>query len=367
VDIILIIIICNYLLLHIIFYFGVRKSSGLKPLIHENLPSVSVIVAAKNEESNIVSCIDSLKKINYPGEKLEIILVNDNSGDSTLRLMTESVSDSSNFRILTTGDYNNTELIGKTRALSFGIENSTGEIIIMTDADCRVKPDWIKSTVQYFDKQTGMVNGISLIESGNNIFYKLQALDWIYLLALASSSTGIGSPLACIGNNQSYTRKAYHSAGGYAGLNFSVTEDLAMMRAVKRKSEFRIKLPVNPDCVVLTNPCPTLSELASQKRRWFRGGIGINLLGYVTGFCMYAVNSVLLTGYLYAPLNVYILFVALKIISELMVVLPVYNRLGLSKLMAYYPLFQLYFAVYGVLLPLSFITGKSIRWKGVKY
>ncbi|MCU0372724.1 MAG: glycosyl transferase, partial [Ignavibacteria bacterium] len=74
-DIILIIIICIYLLLHIVYYFGIRKSEGLKPLINENLPSVSVIVAAKNEESNIVSCIDSLKKINYPREKLEIILI----------------------------------------------------------------------------------------------------------------------------------------------------------------------------------------------------------------------------------------------------------------------------------------------------
>jgi cellulose synthase/poly-beta-1,6-N-acetylglucosamine synthase-like glycosyltransferase len=367
VEIILIIIICIYLLLHFVYYSGIRKSAGLKPTIHENLPSVSVIVAAKNEESNIVSCIDSLKKINYPREKLEIILINDNSDDSTPFLMAESAGVSANFKILTTGEYNNSGLMGKTRALSLGIENSSGDIIMMTDADCRVKPDWVKSTVQYFDEGTGMVNGISVIEYGNRIFHKMQALDWIYLLALASSSTGIGSPLACIGNNQSYTRKAYESAGGYAGLDFSVTEDLALMRAVKKKSEYGIKLPVNQDCIVMTNPCATLSELASQKRRWFRGGTGINLLGYITGLCMYAVNIVLLTGFLYAPLKVYVLFVALKLISELLIILPVYNRAGFSKLMAYYPLFQLYFAVYGVLLPLSFVAGKSIKWKGVKY
>jgi cellulose synthase/poly-beta-1,6-N-acetylglucosamine synthase-like glycosyltransferase len=367
VDIILIIVICFYLLLHIIYYSGIRKSLGLYPLIHENLPTVSVIVAAKNEEANILSCIDSLKKINYPKDKLEIILINDNSDDTTLKLMSESVLDSANIKILTTGDYAKAELTGKTRALSYGIENSSGDIIMMTDADCRVKPGWVLSTVQYFDDETGMVNGISVIEPGNNVFYKMQALDWLYLLALASSSTGIHAPLACIGNNQSYTRRAYESIGGYAGLNFSVTEDLAMMRAIKRKSEYRIKLPVNPDCVIMTKPCTSLRELSSQKRRWFRGGLGINLLGYLTGFCLYIVNIVLLTGYLYISLNVYALFVALKIFSELIIIYPVYKKLGLSRQLIYNPLFQIYFAVYGVLLPLSFISGKSIKWKGVKY
>jgi len=367
VDIILIIIICFYLLLHVIYFTGIKKSLRLGTLARNDYPTVSVIVAAKNEELNIFSCISSLIDIDYPEDKLEIILVNDNSDDSTLRIMQEETKGISKFKILTTGDYSNKELRGKTRALSYGIENSSGSIIMMTDADCIVKPEWIKSTVQYYDADTGMVNGISAIETGDNLFYKMQAIDWVYLLALASASTGIGSPLACIGNNQSYTRKAYESAGGYAGLDFSVTEDLAMMRAVKKKTAYRVILPINPDCVVMTNPCLNLKELASQKRRWFRGGTGMNILGYFTGLCLYTANAVLLTGFLYAPLNIYALFIAIKIVSELLIILPFYNRIGLSKLMIYYPLFQLYFAVYGILLPLSFFAGKTIKWKGVKY
>ena len=104
-DIILLIIICFYLLLHFIYYAGLRKSLRLDTLIHDEFPTVTVIVAAKNEELNIASSIKSLLNIDYPADKLEIILVNDNSEDSTLSIMQEMTKGISKFKILTTGDY----------------------------------------------------------------------------------------------------------------------------------------------------------------------------------------------------------------------------------------------------------------------
>lgn len=352
-----------YLTLHILFYAGLKKSGSIAKIDPDFLPSVSVLVAARNEEHNIVNCISSLKKSEYPSDKLQIILINDNSDDRTGELMMKETEGHSQFLVLNTKDYKFNELKGKVNALSYGISKSTGELFLMTDADCEVPPEWVSDTVKYYDDKTGLICGFTMIEYKSSLFAKLQSLDWIYLQSLASSSSGIDSELSCIGNNLSVSSKAYNEIGGYENLKFSVTEDLALMRRLKAEKKYRIKYPVNENCLIKTNACADIKELYRQKRRWFRGGLDINLLGYILGFELYAMNIILLSGMLFLSLPIYLLVIIVKFISELLIIMPVYRKFKYTGLIKYYPLFQLYFAVYGLLLPFTFLTGSGIVWK----
>jgi cellulose synthase/poly-beta-1,6-N-acetylglucosamine synthase-like glycosyltransferase len=367
VEIFFIYISVLYFFTHLLLYSGYKKSLGLKKNQNISFPKISVIVAGRNEEQNILRCINSLSKINYPEEFLEIILVNDNSTDKTYELMVEATKDFGFFKVINSRKSISNKLKGKANAINTAIEICTGEIIVSTDADCEIPPNWIKETVHYFDENTAMVCGFTLINPVQSLFAKMQSIDWMYLLSLASSSAGLKMIMSCIGNNLSFTKSSYNHVGGYESIGFSVTEDLALMRKINSNKNFKIKFPVDKECLVETLPCNNLSELFSQKRRWFRGGIRINFLGYLVGFELYSVNILLVFGLFFLSWKIYLALIILKIVSELILLRKTFQRFDLKYLYKYYPLFIFYFAFYGLILPVSFLFNRKIKWKGQKF
>ncbi len=366
-EIFFVTITAGFLLLHIYLYRGLTKSISLDEVVSTDLPSITIIVAGRNEANNIVNCINSLSEINYPKDKLQIILVNDKSTDDTLALMQEHTTSMPQFLVITSRESANTNLRGKANAIDTAIEISKGEIILMTDADCTVQKSWALNTVKYFLPDVAMVCGFTLIRSEDSLFAKLQCLDWIYLLTLASASCGLGKIMSCIGNNLAFTKEAYNSVGGYSAIGFSVTEDLALMRNINKLKNKRIVYPVSHGSLVMTDPCKTVNELASQKRRWFRGGTGINFLGYVTGFELYTANILIAAGYFFVGFKLWLLLSSIIVLSVLLLMSSSAIRLRSVNTFAYFPLFIIYFSLYGLLLPLSFIFGTKINWKGRKF
>ncbi|MEP7146333.1 MAG: glycosyltransferase [bacterium] len=331
------------------------------------LPAVSVIVAARNEEHNIIRCINSLSELNYPADLLEILIVNDNSTDNTFNLMKELTKNFPHFKVINSGKSDSGNLRGKANAIHTALEQCKGDIIITTDADCEVPSNWILETVKYYSEKTGMICGFTKINSGNSLFSKMQNLDWMYLLTLASSSAGLKMILSCLGNNLSFSKDAYKKVGGYQSVIFSVTEDLALMRKINSKSGLEVLYPLDKECLVETLPCKDLNELFSQKRRWLKGGIGINFLGYFVALELYIENVLLIFGLLFLNYKIYLILVSIKAISELMLLSFTLQRFNLRSLYKYYLPFTLYFAFYGLTLPLSFLFKTKIRWKGNEY
>lgn len=108
------------------------------------LPKISVVVPAFNTESTLRLCLDSLAKLDYPSENLEVILVDNGSTDATLDIAR---------------DYNVTILSEPTIKSSYAARNkgilaAQGELIAFTDADCIVTPGWLKNLVKYWEDQT---------------------------------------------------------------------------------------------------------------------------------------------------------------------------------------------------------------------
>ncbi|MBN1632543.1 MAG: glycosyltransferase [Ignavibacteria bacterium] len=354
----------TYLVLYVTLYAGFKVSEKLK---HNNdyLPTVSVIVAARNEEENIAGCLESLKNLSYPTELLEVIIVNDSSSDKTKEFVLENIREHKNFTLTDSSENISKIFPGKANAVDCGIKISRGEIIMTTDADCRIPENWIQETVKYYDEKIGMVCGFTRISEDNGFSAKVQAFDWLYLLSIAIGSSGFNRTLSCIGNNLSFRKKVYDEIGGYGKIKYSVTEDLALMIAI-RNSGYKIRYPVNPLSVVVTDKCKTFFELYSQKKRWFRGGTDIGFFGYFVGVLMYTVNAIMMTGFVYLPLNLYIGFFLSKFICDILIILPAYKKLHYRGLYKYFFIFEIYFMIYGILLPFTFLTGYKVKWKNRK-
>jgi cellulose synthase/poly-beta-1,6-N-acetylglucosamine synthase-like glycosyltransferase len=361
-DIFVIVSSIIYLLLHILFFIGFLRSNSLK-INTSSAYKVTVIVAARNEEKIISNCISSLKNIYYDKNLLEIILVNDKSTDNTKSIMLNETKDNISFKVIDSDDTETKNLKGKANAIDSAIKIAKGDIILMTDADCIVPPGWVSETVKYYSDNIQMVCGFTKINYYNSFFAKLQALDWIYLQSLASCSSGIGKIMSCIGNNLSFTKNVYNEIGGYEKINFSVTEDLALMRRINSDNKYKVIYPVNADCAVITEECKTIKELYNQKKRWFKGGLGINFLGWILGFELYIINLNLLFGIIFFDVNLFLALILVKFVSELLIILPFYYKLKYKNIILYFPLFEIYFAIYGLLLPFTFLLSSKINWK----
>ncbi|MDD2509475.1 MAG: glycosyltransferase [Aliarcobacter skirrowii] len=123
----------------------------------DNLLFVSVIVPVFNDEKRIGKCIESLLSQTYPKDKFEIIIVDNNSYDKTIKIIKEY-----SVKIL-----HENNIQSSYAARNKGIKNAQGEVLAFTDSDCIIDKNWILNSVNYFAE-----NKCDLIAGDVKFFYK---------------------------------------------------------------------------------------------------------------------------------------------------------------------------------------------------
>ena len=324
-------------------------------------PTVSIIVAARNEELYIADCVTSLSHLDYPSDKLEIIVVNDGSSDRTREIAESYKPLHPHIRVITTtpGEGN---LRGKTNAVAQGIDVSSGEILMFTDADCVVPAEWVRNTVKYFDEKTAIVGGFTLLEA-DGAFEGMQTLDWIFLFGLASAMAGWKRPLTVIGNNLSVRRSAYDLTGSYRKIPFSVTEDYALVHAIVEKTCLEVRFPINPKALVRSKACKSWNQLYRQKQRWGVGGLDMTFRSYLIMSIGWAFKLSLILSIFYSPAVMIASAVAAMSIVESRFLWKPLRQFGSLGSFKYLIAFELYFALYTVAIPFIALISKKVVWK----
>lgn len=334
-------------------------------MTEDQLPAVSVIVAVRNEEENILACLKSLDALVYPENKIEIIVVNDASTDNTAVIIDKFIIEKKKFVFINLPDENDSSMKGKVRAVAAGIKSSNGEIILTTDADCVVNPMWAKTIASYHIDDVGVVNGFTTQKSGN-IFSGIQAIDLIYLLFIAAGTINNGKPVSCIGNNMSFSRKAYEKTGGFEHLPFSVTEDFLLLNAIHKLKKYKVIYPLDRNALLTASPCKSLKELFNQKKRWAVGGIDSPPFGLLLMSIAFFSNIfVLLTPFFITPAWIYLIL--FKVGIDLFVLFPVHQKLGLQENLKYFLLWEIYYIIYTTVLPVVVLFSKKVKWKDRVY
>ncbi|MCS7014355.1 MAG: glycosyltransferase [Chloroherpetonaceae bacterium] len=329
----------------------------------DTLPMVTVVVAARNEEKNIARTLDSLVQLDYPKEKLEIIVSDGASTDRTCEIVSQYAARYS-FITLHHADQNQ-PIRGKANAIHQAVLRARGEFIMMTDADCTVQPTWIRHTLSYFTDDVGLVCGIT-IPRPTDAFATIQMLDWCYILGVSSGRASIGFPIGGIGNNFNFRKTTYHEIGGYAKLRFSVTEDFALFQAILR-SRWKIVFPILYETHNQTEPMPTFSELYEQKKRWSLGGLDASLVhAFLAGFMFFAHLFPVLAFFI-LPLTTALALLGLKLLSDALLLLPVLVRLRQVRTLWAFPLFELYYFLFVFAAPLILSLSRNVVWKGIDY
>jgi cellulose synthase/poly-beta-1,6-N-acetylglucosamine synthase-like glycosyltransferase len=265
-----------FLTIHYIFfllkiYLGLNKLKDKKDEKYAD-EFISVIVPFRNEEKNIANTYKNLIEQNYPKEKYEIIFVNDSSDDTSLQILKNFPKVENVIIISVPNDYSANA--HKKRAIRFGIENSQGEIIVSTDADCIHKKDWLKNLLNYFDEKTGFVSGPVEFVSDEKLFSKMQRLEFAGLVITGAGLIGSGSPTICNAANIAYRKKVFDEVGGFVyQMSLSSGDDELLMQKIHRDTNYKIKFALDKNAIVSTGANPTIKDFYHQRKRWASKGL----------------------------------------------------------------------------------------------
>jgi len=271
-----------YVILILLLYWGLFFLKSGKNQIQYD---VSVVVAARNEQENIGSCLEALVHQSYPFERYEVIIVDDRSTDETANIVNDYCRAYKQVKQVTVKELP-AGISPKKHALEKGIAIAKGEIILTTDADCVPQPGWIAGMVSYFEPAVGLVAGFSpLINNSNEtIFSRLMTLDSLSLAAVAAGSFGLGKPMTCNGRNLAYRKETFQSVDGFKQIqNFISGDDDLFLHLVRQQTNWAFRYAVDPGTIVRSKAPDHLRQLANQrirhasKGRYYSSGLKLSL------------------------------------------------------------------------------------------
>jgi poly-beta-1,6-N-acetyl-D-glucosamine synthase len=270
-------------------------------------PFVSVIVAARNEQSSIGSLLQAL--LNQTYSSYEVIIVDDRSSDNTADIVRFLQQSDSRLKLVTVDSL----LAGmppKKSALTEGIRVSKGEILCFTDADCLPSRTWIETLVSYFDERVGVVAGYSPYDAEllPAIAPRTSGMKWLQRFVEGEEFKGaiwsagsIGMNLAwlCTGRNLAYRRAVFDQVGGFEQIKMSISgDDDLFIQLVRRQTNWNINFASSPNVLVRTAPPGDFAGFVQQRTRHFSAGKYFTLPMKAFFFLFHLSNLVLLLGLL---------------------------------------------------------------------
>lgn len=232
-----------------------------KPIVKKDLPAVSILIPAYNEEVTAVQTINSLLKINYP--IFEILFVDDGSSDRTIELVQNAFSNHPRVRVLTKMNG------GKASALNLGVAESNYEYLVCIDADTQLHPDAIVNLLACFDDEVGAVAGTVKVGNEVNLLTKWQSIEYITSQNMDRRAFDVLNSITVVPGAIGVFRKdAIEYVGGFTSDTLAEDCDLTM-RVLK--AGYVVK-----NCstsIAYTEAPETLNMFLKQRFRWSFGVI----------------------------------------------------------------------------------------------
>ena len=326
-------------------------------------PSVSVFVAARNEEKNLDKCLLSLAAQQYPGF-WEVWIADDHSTDQTFLIASNFCIQNPNFQCFLVPDPEGA-VKGKALALACMASKATGEVFLVCDADMQMPTGWVSAMVLALKKHgVDLINGTTTT-LGKNWFCALQAIDWLVPQATFAWLSRLGVAYTAMGNNMGITRKAYEATGGYFNFPFSLTEDFELFRQANARG-YRLIHEYNTAVLGISAPQENMADWLEQHIRWM---IGFSQLPFRQRFIFYAQLLFYPLGLLSIMLGwkAALLPLAAMLVAKLLYEVALIAKLKLWQVIPYILLYELLWWPSYMICWLRFRQAGQVSWKGRRW
>lgn len=337
---------------------------------HKVFPSdkdtkLTVIIPVRNEERNILQLLQDLNQQNYPAENFEVIVANDGSTDNTENIVL-AFQEEAKYSLKILNLLNDASTSPKKRAIQKSIEISSGELLITTDGDCSVSPNWLMSIQQlYKSKHAKLISSPVTFTEKHSLWNTIQIIEFASLIGSGACAMYLQKPNMCNGANLAYTREVFEEVNGFAGNeNVASGDDEFLMHKIAQK--YPEKVFFNPDfeAIVRTESQEDLAHFYQQRRRWASKWKHYDNW-QVTALAIFIFLANLSVLAAYCLINGYfgigILF--LKFSAEFFFLYAVIKFLGYKSKVIYIPIVQVIYPFYVVFFGLL-AQGKGYFWKG---
>ncbi len=347
---------------------------------------VTVIVPARNEERYIGPCLEALLAQDYPAGSYEIIVVDDFSTDRTAGIVEDYASPI--IRLIRLCDYVDAPLNSyKKKAIEIGIVQATGELIITTDADCTMRPYWLKTMVHlYISRQAVFIAAPvkihveANIPFGRKFIQVFQSLDFMMLQGITGAAVDRGMHSMCNGANLSYSKATFMDVRGFEGIDAIASgDDMLLMHKISLKAPQKIFYLKSPAAIVETAAVNSWKAFLHQRVRWaskadkYSDKSLLPVLMLVYGFNVLLLVLPLMALFVHhgyriggAPVSivgVWLVLLLMKMGVEAIFLIAVASFFRSSKLMWWFPFLQPFHILYTII---AGGLGKfgTYEWKG---
>ena len=336
----------------------------------EAQPTVSVLVAARNEENVLSRCLNALLNQVYPTERLQIVVADDRSTDRTPEILARYQPRFAGRLVVVRVDAVPAGLSPKKHALTQAVPRATGELLLTTDADCVPPPNWVADTVARFTDSVGVVIGPAPFFPERRLLNRVQRVENLTRELVAAGAAGWNLGVTATGRNLAYRRQVFEQVNGFAASRHSLSgDDDLFVQQVARRTDWNITYNLNP-AVAVPSPAPGRvgSFLAQYRRHISAGkhyapGLKLAFFGFnLANLCLFLFFAMTIFG-IQAYFHLAAGLLGAKVLLDFAALFSLASKLKRTRDLLWLPVWELFYVLNQTFVaPLAFL-GK-IKWKG---
>lgn len=331
---------------------------------------VSVIIPARNEEENIMACLESITCQTYPNHLFEVLVIDDFSTDNTAAVVKEFSE--KNVTLISLNDFVEEGKINsyKKKAIEIAISKAKGDLIVTTDADCIVPGTWLQTIATFYETyHPAFIAAPVCYYAENNFLQIFQSLDFMTLQGITGAAVYKKFHNMCNGANLAYEKNAFNEVYGFTGIdNIASGDDMLLMHKIFNRYPNGVLFLKSPAAIVETKPAATWKEFFNQRIRWASKAdkysdkkiTAVLVLVYFFNIWI-LVLGILSIFYTFAFVWFIAIFVS-KTIVELFFLYPVATFFKKEKLLWWFPVAQPFHILYTIIAGWLGKFG-SYKWK----
>lgn len=354
---------------YIIGWYNLRTYKASENLIR--IPTISIIIPVRNEENHIAELLCDINNQNYPETHLEVIVVDDSSTDNTVQII-EALS----FKNVKIVKLSLDHVINsyKKAAIAQGVASSYAELIVTTDGDCRVGPNWIWNIADFYTQhQYHLISAPVSFHNERHWFEKVQTVEFQFLIGAAAACIQNGMPNTCNGANLAYTREIFNHVNGFDGINdLASGDDEMLLQKISSLYPDGIGFLKSKEAIVRTYAKYHLKDFIQQRIRWasktskyFNWKVML-MVSVIFLFNASLLIAIPLAFYYSQALNYLYLAILLKVVIDTIFFYKTLSFFNKLKLLPYSILVEFFYTFYVVIIGLLGTSRTSYIWKNRK-
>ncbi|GAB3812765.1 glycosyltransferase [Pontibacter rugosus] len=331
---------------------------------------ISVIIPVRNEYERIIKLLSDVEHQKYPQHLLEVLVIDDHSDDGTLEQVQQHVRTSQlSYKVLKLNDY--VKEGGKKAAVQVGVGEAQGTLLVLTDGDCRVEPEWLREYAHLFEtEQPYFISGPVCFDPTPTHFERMQLVEFASLIGVGGASIAMNSPNMCNGANLAYTKDVFQQVNGFAGNeNIASGDDEFLLHKVDKAFPGRVKFLKNNKAIVYTLARKTLTSFVQQRVRWASKWKSyqslqvqlVALCAFMVNFLLFLALPLVLWGSL--ALKAFLFAYLIKFGIDLLFLNSILSFMGKKRYLLYILPLQLVYIPYVVFTAIYGLFGRY-SWKG---